>query len=90
MKEAVLWWKKGMAVFIAWSFFGVLYPQLCILEDTCKVVYQNASGEREEITAAEGSELYYQLLSAEPEEIKIKSRLWEILSAYFVKDKEKE
>lgn len=88
MKKAALWWKKGMAILIAWSFFGVLYPQLCILEDTCKVVYQNALGEMEELTVPEGSELYYQLLSAEPEEIKIKSRLWEFISSYFVKDKE--
>ncbi|MCH5274663.1 MAG: hypothetical protein J1E65_02395 [Lachnospiraceae bacterium] len=86
MKEAALWLKRGMAVLAALSFFGILYPQLCVLEDTCKVVYQNASGEMEEITVAEGSELYYQLLSAEPEEIKIKSRLWELISAYFVKD----
>lgn len=86
MKEAVLWWKKGMAVLAASSLFGILYPQLCVLEDTCKVVYQNASGEREEITVPEGSDLYYQLLSAEPEEIKIKSRLWELISTYFVKD----
>ena len=88
MKKAALWWKRGMAVLIAWSFFGILYPQLCILEDTCKVVYQNAAGETEEITVPEGSELYYQLLSAKPEEIKIKSRLWEFISAYFVQDKD--
>ena len=89
MMKAALWWKRGMAVLIAWSFFGVLYPQLCILEDTCKVVYQDASGKTEEITVPEGSDLYYQLLSAEPEEIKIKSGLWEFFRTYFIKDKEK-
>ena len=73
MKETTLCWKKGMAVLAAWCLFGVLYPQLCVLEDTCKVVYVAPS----------------ELLSAGPEEIKIKSRLWEFISACFEKDKEK-
>ncbi len=89
MKETTLCWKKGMAVLAAWCLFGVLYPQLCVLEDTCKVVYVAPSGEEEEMTVPEGSDLYYELLSAGPEEIKIKSRLWEFISACFEKDKEK-
>lgn len=82
-------WKKGVVILAALGFFGIFYPELCMLEDTCKVVYETAAGEKQEISVPEGSELYYKLLSAEPEEIKIKSRLFEILSAYFEKDKER-
>lgn len=81
--------KKGAAILMAVSFFGIFYPELCMLEDTCRVVYLNAAGEEEEALVPKGSDLYYKLLSAEPEEITIKCRLFEVLSAYFEKDKEK-
>lgn len=61
------------------GFLGFLYPELCITEDTCRVVYVTEDGKEEEIPVEEGSELYYQLLSADPEEIKMKSRLLEWL-----------
>ena len=77
--------KKSGAVLAAVGFFGLFYPELSMLENTCKVVYLTEKGEEEEWNVPEGSELYYKLLSAEPEEIKIRSRLWEIISAYFEK-----
>ncbi len=90
MKNGIkLVWKKTAAIIAALGFFGLFYPELCMLEDTCKVVYSASDGEKGEILTPEGSELYYKLLSAEPEEIKIKSRLFELLSAYFEKDKER-
>lgn len=89
MKEKInLIWKKGMVILAAAGFFGLLYPELCMLENTCKAVYLTKDGKEEEICVPEGSELYYKLLSAEPEEIKIRSRLWDTISAYFEKDKE--
>lgn len=81
--------KKSLVALAAAGFLGFLYPELCMLEDTCRVVYYNADEEQETIAVPRGSELYYQLLQAEPEEIKIKSKLWETLIAYFEKDKEK-
>lgn len=81
--------KKTVWVIAALGFFGLFYPELCMLEDTCKVVYSTSEDEQAEILMPEGSELYYKLLSAEPEEIKIKSRLLEMLSTYFEKDKER-
>ena len=59
------------------------------MEETCRVVYYDADRVCEDVVIPQGSELYYQLLRAEPEEIKIKSKLWETLVAYFEKDKEK-
>ena len=41
-----------------------------------------SDGQTEEETEY-GSELYYRLLSAKPEEIKAKSRLWELLKNWF-------
>lgn len=79
-------WKKGMVILAAAGFFGLLYPDLCMLEDTCRLVYLTDGGEEKEISIQKDSELYYKLLSAEPEEIKIKSRLWEIISNLFEKD----
>lgn len=89
MTKKIVMLKKGLVVLAAAGFLGFLYPELCMLEDTCRVVYYNADEELESISVPRGSELYYQLLQAEPEEIKIKSKLWETIVAYFEKDKEK-
>lgn len=89
MTKKTLIIKKGLAALAAVAFLGFLYPELCMLEDTCRVVYYDADRVREDVVIPRGSELYYKLLQAEPEEIKIKSRLWEALVAYFEKDKEK-
>lgn len=89
MTKKIAMLKKGLVVLAAAGFLGFLYPELCMLEDTCRVVYYNADKELESISVPRGSELYYQLLQAEPEDIKIKSKLWETLVAYFEKDKEK-
>ncbi|MBD5477873.1 MAG: hypothetical protein HDR14_01065 [Lachnospiraceae bacterium] len=79
-----LLWRKSLVILAALGFFGLLYPEFSIYEDTCRIVYSVEGGE-EALTVPEGSELYYSLLSAEPEEIKIKSRLLEWLSRYFNK-----
>ena len=89
MTKKALMIKKGLVVLAAATFLGFLYPELCMLEETCRVVYYDADRVREDVEIPQGSELYYQLLRAEPEKIKIKSKLWETLVAYFEKDKEK-
>ena len=88
MKKTVWIGKKAMILMAAWGFFGLFYPKLCMIEDTCRVIYQTQSGEEAELSVPEGSELYYKLLSAEPGEIKIKSRLLQAISNFFEKDKE--
>ena len=59
--------------------FFVFFPNTL----TCRVVYDTEHGGEAEVT--EGTELYYSLLSAKPEDIKIKSGLLEWLSRYFNK-----
>ena len=73
--------RRTVATAAVIGFLGLLYPELCITEDTCRVVYVTEDGREEVVSVKEGSELYYQLLSAEPEEIKIKSRLLEWLGS---------
>ena len=82
--------RKGMLIVAAVAFFGLLYPDLCMLEDTCKVVVETANGEEEEILIPKGSELYYTLLSAKSKDIKIKSRLLEVIQSYFERNKQEE
>ena len=72
--------KKVSLLLAACAFFGLFYPEFCLNEDTCRVVCED--GQTEEGTEY-GSELYYRLLSAKPEEIKAKSRLWELLKNWF-------
>lgn len=83
MKKKEIFIRKSLLVLAAWGFFGLFYPELSLLEDTCRIVYENKAGKEEEIVIEPGSELYYKLLSAKPEEIKIKSRLWEWISSLF-------
>ncbi len=73
--------KKAAATLVAIGFLGFLYPDLCIVDDTCRLVCRGEDGTKQYVYVEEGSEMYYQLLSAEPEEIKIKSRLLEWLSS---------
>lgn len=89
MKHVFCVLKKAAAILAAVGFFGLIYPELCMLDDTCKVVYETSAGDMEEILVPKGSELYYKLLSAEREEITIKSRLLELLKACFEKDKDR-
>ena len=82
-------WKvrKAMWLIIAFGWWGVLYPELTLTEDTCRIVWVTEE-EREEWEADSDVEKYYKLLSADPKKIKIKSRLLEILAGYLEKDKE--
>ena len=73
--------KKIAVTMVAIGFFGFLYPDVCVLDDTCRKVYRAQDGTEQYIYMEDGSEMYYQLLSAQPEEIKIKSRLFEWLSS---------
>lgn len=78
--------KKGIWLLAALGWWGVLFPELSLTPDTCRVVVTDGGQPEEELSQ---TEIYYRLLSAEPEQIKIKSRLLEILAAYFEKDKGK-
>ena len=73
--------KRLAATIAAIGFLGLLYPEMCMLNDTCKVVYYSEDGTERVMEIEEGSELYYDLLSAQPKEIKVKSRFLEWLSS---------
>ena len=89
LKKCGIYIRTGMFVIATLAFFGLFYPDLCMLNDTCKVVVMTENGE-EEIQIPQGSELYYSLLQAKPQDIKIKSRLLEAIESYFERNKQKE
>ncbi|MBD5460135.1 MAG: hypothetical protein HDR26_04225 [Lachnospiraceae bacterium] len=78
--------KKAIWLLAALGWWGVLYPELSLTQDTCRIVWTEDMQPEEELSQ---TQIYYRLLSAEPEQIKIKSRLLEILASYFEKDKGK-
>ena len=71
----------------ALGWWGFLYPELCLTPDTYRAVNEQIEEQDEETLSA--TELYYKLLSAQPEEVKIKTKLWETVKAYFEKSKVK-
>lgn len=84
--------KKMIWMLAAFGWWGVFYPELSLTRDTCRVVVTDSlTAQDREISEDEfcAMQIYFNLLSAEPEQIKIKSRLLETLTAYLEKDKEK-
>ena len=84
MNNALINMKKQTAVtlmrmmltfpaFVAWS--GFIYPEM-VFNKNVGVAYTAEHEEREDVT---GMEFYRELFHAEPEQIKIKSRLFELL-----------
>ncbi len=77
--------KKAMWLIFAFGWWGVLYPELTLTEDTFRIVWadQEVYREWEEESAME---IYYDLLQAEPKQIKIKSKLLELLAGLLEKE----
>ncbi len=86
MKLAV---KKGIWILMALGWWGVLYPELSLLEDgTYRIIYVDEKGENlEEKLSA--TELYYKLLKAEPDKIKVKSKVLETVLNFWDKSNDK-
>ncbi len=69
--------ETGMMIAAAYGFFGFIYPELCLIEDTCKVVVEK---EKDDIAGAvEKGDLLREISNVPPEKIRIKSRLLEYL-----------
>lgn len=81
MKKREIIIRKFVCVLSAWAFFGLLYPELVFTKDTCRVVYTD--GREMVLEIPEGSELYYSLLAAKPEEIRARSKIMELISSFF-------
>lgn len=77
--------KKTMWIIFALGFWGVLYPELTLTEDTLRIVWEDGK-EQEEWERESATKIYYDLLQAEPKQIKIKSRLLEILAGLLEKE----
>lgn len=77
--------KKMIWIMAALCWWGTFFPELSLGRDTCRIVWTQEE-EQEEYTP---TEIYYKLLSAEPNQIKMKSRLLEILAGYLEKGKGK-
>lgn len=77
--------KKAMWLILAFGWWGVLYPEFTLTEDTFRIVWvtEKAPEDWEEESA---TEIYYDLLQAEPGQIKIKSKLLEFLAGLLEKE----
>lgn len=82
--------KKAMWLVFAFGWWGVLYPELTLTEDTFRIVWSDEEnckevGKTEESEDLSATQIYYKLLSGSSKEIKIKSKLLEVLTDYFEK-----
>ncbi len=82
----LLFIRKSMVILAGIACFGLFYPDLFMVNDICKVIAETDS--EEEIQLPQGSDLYYALLSAKPQDIKVKSRLLEAIQLYFERNKQ--
>lgn len=77
--------KKAIWLIFAFGWWGVLYPELTLTEDTLRIVWVT-----DEVPEDWGEEsatkIYYDLLQAEPKQIKIKSKLLELLAGLLEKE----
>lgn len=62
----------AMAVLATVSWWGVVYPHLSMIEDTCQIISESG-----EVRMLQSIEEYFDMLQAEPGEVQIKSRLLE-------------
>lgn len=64
--------KIAIAALVTVSWWGVMYPHLSMIEDTCQVVSETG-----EARMLQSMEEYFDMLQAEPGKVQIKSRLLE-------------
>ena len=86
MKKMVFYVKQCFFVLAACLMWGLFFPDFALTPDTCKVIYEDGEGVALEEWIGEeigGSEMFYRLLQAEPEDIRIKSRLAETFEAFW-------
>lgn len=72
--------KKKKTILLIWMlcWWGFLFPELTFTEDSLRVVYTQEAQEFEQMNSSQW-EKYMDLLKAEPEQVKIKSRFLEWL-----------
>lgn len=67
--------KMIIAAIAVCGWWGFLYPELTLLQDTCIQVEEKSE---EVIEEEDKTKLYYQIMEADSKKIKIKSRLFEM------------
>lgn len=73
--------ETGMILFAAWGFWGMIYPDLCFVEDVCAVYITEGEEAQVQIDDMTMSpDIFTRLCMAEPEQIRVKSRLMEVLT----------
>lgn len=95
-------WETGILLFAMWGFWGMIYPDLCFTEDVCTVIIEGESVEEslnEEQPSGEpqvsseqqpsGEPQVSGIYTAQPGQIKIKSRLLELLEEKVLKEESK-
>lgn len=80
-------WILGICAAIGW--WGVLYPEFTLVEDTYRIVVYDESTDELRIVepdAYQGDSVYYEMLEAAPEQIVYKSKLLEEARRLFRKE----
>lgn len=83
-------WETGILLFAMWGFWGMIYPDLCFTEDVCTVIIEGESVE-ESLNEEQpsGEPQVSGIYTAQPRQIKIKSRLLELLEEKVLKEESK-
>ena len=63
---------------MAAGWWGILYPQLTLNADTCRVVTEDG----EQILSADGTAVYKDMLNADRTQLRFRSRLMEEILSY--------
>lgn len=70
-------WETVIILFAACGFWGMIYPDLCFTQDTCKAVY-----------ADEEKDIFTLICEADEEQIEVKSEFLDFFSENFRKKRE--
>jgi hypothetical protein len=74
--------KQATWFMLMFCFWGLLFPELTFSEDALKVVYTEADFEVDEKYKEQTQwEIYMDFLKANPEQVKVKSKLLEMLKS---------
>lgn len=77
-------WETGIILFAVMGFWGMIYPDLCFSGDICAVIYEEEYEDvcetlEDTYANCEQSDIFTGICEAGPEQIRIKSRLLEVL-----------
>lgn len=85
MKKKWLKLRAVMTICAAFGWWGLLYPEFALTPDTVQVYKENSAGELTQIERnwLDGRTLFRELLSADREDISIRSKLLEDFNLFW-------